>query len=426
MLSGKFRLPLCFFGLCGCLRGEPAVVYHSTGGGLQAVPTQDIYKNTTEITLDENLITHLGSGDLEFPDLVKLSLKKNKIVSIKQRTFCVCIELKELWLAENNLTSFPPLECLSNALKTLDISGNFITSLNDTEFPTSGSKLKDLLMGGNDLEGDITPLGVFSNSLEKLELNKNKLVGEDLTFLYKFVNLKSLDISKNKDLRDFPKNFCQRCVLAKLDAAKCNIQEIPMFTEKITENLQELYLEENKITSLETGNLANITSLNVLNLGKNPVQNFAGFADWQFQSNLQKLYLDDITLTEIPPGAFENFNNLEILDLSSTGLSHIPNLARSGETLQELILSSNNIQEVPLRTMTSLTALELIDLSHNQISQWEDIRWGLSELKETLKKLDLNHNHLDVIDLDGFSALEVLNIDVTLISTVTVSEIKID
>ncbi len=128
-------------------------------------------------------------------------------------------------------------------------------------------------------------------------------------------------------------------------------------------NLQILYLSNNKITQIPTelGKLNNLIILVLRGMKITQIPTELGEL-----SNLQKLYLNDNELVQIPT-ELGQLNNLKDLHLHNNRIAQIPTEFGKLNNLNVLELGNNRITEIP-REFECLTNLVTLRLYKNQIT----------------------------------------------------------
>ena len=160
-----------------------------------------------------------------------------------------------------------------------------------------------------------------------------------------------------------------------------------------------LDLEDEGITSLQSGDFAGLTALDRLYLPDNdfsslPLGVFSGL------TGLTRLYLhDNDDLTSLPDGVFADLTALENIRLFGTGLTSLPDGAFDGLTvLESLRLHNNQLTSLPDEVFQDLTALTSLTLNDNDLDALPDgVFTGLTAL-DTLS-LDNNPNSGDDLPL---------------------------
>ena len=275
---------------------------------------------------------------------------------------CTSDRVTELALQHNNLIGALPSETGNlTALTTLDLYSNDLTAL-----PSEIGDLTalDYLNLGNEWPG------CLFNRLTALPPEIGNLTS--LTYL----NLRW------GALNDLPSEISNLTALTVLDLGGNAWgwgDSLPSEIWSLT-TLQELYLDENNLTTLPAG-IGNLTSLTYLNLS------------WGSLSNL--------------PPEFGNLTSLQELDLSNNQLSSLPSEFGSLTTLQTLNLSDNQLTSLPSE-FGDLTALRNLSLLNNQLSSLPPEFGSLTSLQE----LNLSFNQLSSLppELGNLTALQSLDL----------------
>lgn len=128
-------------------------------------------------------------------------------------------------------------------------------------------------------------------------------------------------------------------------------------------------------------------------------------------TNLQRLFLSECKISYISDEAFAQLTNLVELDLSHNSIQQVPSkaLELTKYSLRKLNLAHNLIHVLDTAAFSRLSHLNVLDLSNNQLSQMKPNPFqGLIDLKE----LKLNENRLSQLASNVISDLhEYLIID---------------
>eukprot|EP01103_Thecamoeba_quadrilineata_P013814 TRINITY_DN3947_c0_g1_i2.p1 TRINITY_DN3947_c0_g1~~TRINITY_DN3947_c0_g1_i2.p1 ORF type:complete len:900 (+),score=173.30 TRINITY_DN3947_c0_g1_i2:36-2735(+) len=227
--------------------------------------------------------------------------------------------------------------------------------------------------------------------------------------------------------------------LYSLDVRSCRLKLVPPSISKLT-SLQILRLEENKITTLPTVELACMKSLRELSLARNQLLRFP-VESLKFLENLQILVFSNNLLSVLP--ALDNLASLRHLQLDSNDFSTLPPQLCDLPSLRILNLNSNKICIVPdhISRLTSLeelhlrhnliktfptqigrlVGLKLLDVAENELSNLPDETRGLVSLKTLL----CQHNNFSEIPtvVFGLPCLSMLRFNDNKISSLP-AEIK--
>jgi len=347
-------------------------------------------------------------------------------------------------------------------LTELDLSDCHISEIHEESFagPTRLSRLilKDNLI--SDLPKDM--FHRYSPALTDLNLAKNNLTLAKFAKAGKFlINLSTLNLAKNAirhGTGGVPHEFGQMTGLKFLDLSHNSLGSVgDNFFEpfKTLAQLELLDLSYNNLRpsvetfrplpeALEELNLAGNTHLGLQDNLRNALYGIPDDID------VRVLNLSDVGLTgDLQAKAFDFILklNLEVLDLSHNRLTTIdsPELSRKMPYIKELYLHHNKITSVKsLATMESLQSLDLssnmlqhfpteifhnpeleeVSVSHNVLKKISVPR-KYKEILMTLKSLDLSHNKISTLLVDGnqqlwkqFPALKSLDLSYNFLSNV--------
>ncbi|KAJ1109973.1 hypothetical protein NDU88_007330 [Pleurodeles waltl] len=193
--------------------------------------------------------------------------------------------------------------------------------------------------------------------------------------------------------------------------------------------ISSLYLNHNKIQSIEPSLLKPYKSLETLDLSSN---NLIEIRTGSFPQGLpiKELLLASNKIVTLEVGAFSNLSrSLRSLRLSKNRISHLPVKAFKLPRLTQLELNRNRIQLIDGLTFHGLDSLEVLKLQRNNISRLTDgAFWGLSRMQvlhleensltevhggylyglSSLQQLHLNNNSISQIKPDGWSFCQKL------------------
>ena len=325
--------------------------------------------NGEKININDNIL-HLNNKGIE------------KIADIKNLSDQ--INLKELYLDENNIYEIKGLENLIN-LEVLGLGENQIFEIE-----------------GLDTLQNLTYLSLYSNPLQEIK-GLNSLVN------LKDLHLGDCKIYEIKGLDDLLK-------LENLGIEGTEITEI-----KNLENLQNLltlFLSSNKITEIK--GLDSLEKLRQLELENNKIDMIQGLENL---ANMEDLTLSGNLISKID--GLDKLQKLNSLGLENNLITEIENLEKCKD-LESLWLDNNKIKEI--RFFNSLKRLENLGLSGNQIKEVKGLNSliklkvlllysnkikkikGLENLKN-LEDLNLEHNEIQRIEsLDQLMKLRHLNL----------------
>ncbi|KAI6225311.1 hypothetical protein M3Y99_01352500 [Aphelenchoides fujianensis] len=291
----------------------------------------DLSGNKLEIVKRETL-SHLKSLEI-------LLVSNNRINAIEDGAFDGLSNLRTLNLAHNELRNITrdTLRGLSN-LETLELEGNLIDYIDENAFKHT-PKLRLLNLGNNTLKritlrnmSQLTSLllnnntirnlkhVVFSNlpSLLNLRLDKNhitRIQNGDLEGLRESRQLRSLSLVAN-NLSFVAENAFRPCSqLTILSLQNNDLKSLRSETEdgkegvswlKPMTKLKSIYLSRNNISSLQSGDLNVIPTLQEVSMDNNQLTSIDKDALKGLQ--LKKLFLNNNRFYYLPEGIFEGWN----------------------------------------------------------------------------------------------------------------------
>ncbi|NXM66654.1 NEPN protein, partial [Serilophus lunatus] len=356
-------------------------------------------------------ISHSKIKKLQFTDFRKMSVLEELVLScsgtesIENNTFKALSTLKSLELCKNQLKQIPTF--LPSGLEILKLADNFINTLHATDFvgllklkvldirnnliatlpPSAFSSLcnlQSLILDGNNMESVSASFKL--PRLKYLSMADNKLNSFPTNFFASFQNLQFLSVSGNfltKVPLDLPKS------LLSLKLEKNQLKTVRLRDVKHLENLSELFLSENQLTSIDGAQLLpNLTTLELsknqlhtmplrlpsrlqkLDCSNNLIQRVTA-QDFQGLQDLKHLFLDNNAVHMFEAGALQQCAQLSNLALEQNLLLSIPlrqvNL-RAADTLARLDLKGNGIEDVGEQELKDLKQLQVLNLRNNKIS----------------------------------------------------------
>ncbi|KAM6928381.1 leucine-rich repeats and immunoglobulin-like domains protein 1 [Xenentodon cancila] len=345
------------------------------------------------------------------PDLphrtVSLNLSHNKLTSIDAEAFANLINLRELRLDHNELTSIPDLGQAAFkvvslylhhnkirsidgrrtrdlvSLETLDLSNNDITELRGSCFP-AGLQIRDLYLGNNKISVlDLGALDHLGSTLQVLRLSRNRISQIPIR-AFQLPRLTQLELNRNR-IRQIEGLTFQG--LSSLEVLKLQRNSISKLTDGAFWDLAKmkvLHLDANNLTEVNSGSLYGLTSLTQLFLSNNSIARINPDG-WKFCQRLRELNLSYNNLTRLDEGSLSVLGDLHALRLGHNSISHINEGAFRG-----------------------LKAVRVLELDHNDISGTiEDTNGAFSGL-DRLNKLTLFGNKIKSVAKKAFSTLETL------------------
>uniref|UniRef100_A0A1J3JUY3 LRR receptor-like serine/threonine-protein kinase GSO1 n=1 Tax=Noccaea caerulescens TaxID=107243 RepID=A0A1J3JUY3_NOCCA len=350
-----------------------------------------------ELDLQGNNFTDLDSLGSVFPSSLQvLNLRDNQLSWNHEgySKFCGLINLQELDLSNNALTSMP--NCLGNLsrLRTLELSNNQLDGNLSAFVSGLPPELEYLSLLGNNFNGSFlfnslvnqTRLKIFKLSskvgtiqaqaespwvplfqLKKLELH-NLILGSTIPgFLVHQHDLFYVDLSYNKLTGKFPRWLVQNNTRLQYILLNNNLLTELQLPRRVHHGLQYLDISSNMIYGSIQEDVGIVF----------PKLVFMNFSSNQFHGTI--------------PSSMGEMKSLETLDMSSNGLSgQLPKTFWSGcYSLVSLKLSNNQFQGKIFPEHANLTSLFELLLDGNNFTGC--IGEGLLNSKE-LKMLDLSDN----------------------------------
>eukprot|EP00106_Octopus_bimaculoides_P021286 XP_014788728.1 PREDICTED: G-protein coupled receptor 126-like [Octopus bimaculoides] len=167
-------------------------------------------------------------------------------------------------------------------------------------------------------------------------------------------------------------------------------------------NLRRLHLDNNEITIIKEGTFQNLLSLETLWLYNNEITDVE---EGSFKSipNLHTLSLLNNKITNIKNGTFQKLPNLKSLYMEYNQINKIEKATfQNLANLKNLHLDNNKIMGIEKETFQNLTSLEALYLYKNEIKNIEE---GAFQNLGNLRMLSLLHNDITYIGAGTFNTL---------------------
>jgi len=395
---------LVFFSMSGRANGEgfcdPLLCSCTDTGanctlrGFLAYPA-GLPPTTTTLDLSSNDLTTINATEIQlYPNLQTLILRNNKIEKFTSGPNNVLLHLD---LSNNRISSLSRNVDLSllEAVETLDLSNNILTTINPASFP-SGKRLEILNLSSNQIE--LLESNCFDDltRLLELRLNRNKLSSFPKTVFKRMSSLRVLELNKNKLVEIPGLTFHGLGNVKSLKLRKNNIKFLMDGAFFGLNSMEQLYLDRNQVRTVSKGWLYGVNKLKQLSLAYNKVD-YIEEDGWEFcrelwqldlRGNALKIVEREIlrklpSLTHLDLGenlishidadkTFGEVPKLEVLKLDMNQLSHTiedtPSTFKALKDLRELGLSGNAIKSVGKNALTGLRSLQQLDLADNVIS----------------------------------------------------------
>lgn len=414
-----------------------------------------------------------------------LDLSQNEIVSISEKAFSNMTGLYSLILSDNNLKSidnfisglslFPSPKMFKVDLTYLDLSNNLISTIN-VQFTQYFKQLKEITFRRNKIVNFSEYLVFNLKSIQKLDLSSNALdfclaktiylpnlvslileknfIKKCDRFLY-LIKLKNLDFSYNQ-LEYLPNEFFSNLTSLQLFNIQNNKivlikNNIFNYDNSTLKGFKEIYLQHNKINTIEENSFLNLKNLEILDLRFNKIE-FIFKNSFGNLSNLKYLGLSFNKIFNIENDCFLNLNSLKYLDidLEYNLIENINNRSFLGMNAKSLKLNRNKVNILQANSFGNIISLylsnmkikilqidcfkgmknlEILKIDYNQISVLKnEIFNSLGSIKslilsfniissienftfkylDTLEKLELNNNFISNIEFGTFNGLKSL------------------
>jgi Leucine-rich repeat (LRR) protein len=223
--------------------------------------------------------------------------------------------------------------------------------------------LRVLDISDNQLEN--VPVEIKSlKNLRNLQLHTNRLTMIPEGLFACFTVLTTLNLSHNQ-ISDIPKDIQTHTNLQILDVSHNQLQRV--FHLDQMKKLTHLLLNNNNISWFQLRNL-HIDDRSIL--------------------ELQELYLNSNKLNNVPDQFINDLNHIQVLDLSDNDLITVPlRINKINKTLVKLMLNKNKIQALPWQ-LGELWNLTDLDISDNNIHEMPASFWTY----DNLRCLNLSNN----------------------------------
>ncbi|XP_012325215.2 leucine-rich repeats and immunoglobulin-like domains protein 3 isoform X2 [Aotus nancymaae] len=240
-------------------------------------------------------------------------------------------------------------------------------------------------------------------SLREVKLNNNELATIPNLGPVS-ANITLLSLAGNRIVEILPEHLREFQSLETLDLSSNNISELKTAFPPL--QLKYLYLNSNRVTSMEPGcfdNLAN--TLLVLKLNRNRI---SAIPPKMFKlAQLQHLELNRNKIKNIDGLTFQGLGALKSLKMQRNGVTKLMDGAFWGLSNMEILqLDHNNLTEITKGWLYGLLMLQELHLSQNAINRISPDAW---EFCQKLSELDLTFNHLSRLDDSSFLGLSLLN-----------------
>ncbi|KAJ8050743.1 Leucine-rich repeat-containing protein 4 [Holothuria leucospilota] len=167
-------------------------------------------------------------------------------------------------------------------------------------------------------------------------------------------------------------------------------------------NLTNLWLDENSISKIDDNTFQNNSNLLLLSLNKNKLIELTN-GTFTGATQLVTLKLEDNPDLLVKKGTFQQIKSLKHLYLSNTSFSNTDNFGGM-ENLNELVMDNNHVKDVSF--LSSLSMLKNVHISSNNISK---IPLGTFDSNKQLQKIYMDSNNIEKLEPGLFSTLKNLS-----------------
>ncbi|XP_016843747.1 protein artichoke isoform X2 [Nasonia vitripennis] len=346
------------------------------------------------------------------PSLRTLSLYYNAIESVDKDAFISLIHLESIDLSHNKIVFLDVATFRANQkLRSVDLSHNHVHYIRGvfSRLP----ELKELFLAENNILEIPADAFVGSMSLSVVYLQQNAIRRLDSRGLASLEQLGQLHLSGNF-IERVPRDFFEHCEnLSSLSLDGNSIRELELGTFAKLKQLRELRLQDNQITEVRRGVFAPLPSLLELHLQNNAITDMETGALRSLQSlqhvNLQGnllAVLGDVFQVTNEPGGASGSSSLISIQLDNNGLGVLHNDSLRGQASVRIMwLGHNRLTRLQAPLFRDLLLVERLYLTNNSISRIEDTAF---QPMQALKFLDLSINKLSHVTVKTFSELHEL------------------
>ncbi|KAL1212481.1 Receptor-like protein 11 [Cardamine amara subsp. amara] len=321
-------------------------------------------------------------------ELMFMALRGNILSGSIPISFTNLTKLSTFMANENSLHGpFPKSLFLIPSLKWVSLEGNQFTGPIEFENTSSSSKIQNLFLARNRLDGPIPEsISQFLN-LQYLYLQHNNFSGPIPRSISKIVNLDYIDLSNNKLEGEVPS------CLWRLTSAKLSHNSFSSF-EKSSQNtsITVLDLNSNSFRGPFPLWICKLKLLSFLDLSNNFFSGSIPPCLRNMIDSSEELILRNNNFTGTLPDIFGNATNLQILDVSGNQLEgNFPKSLIDCKDLRLVNVGSNKIKDTFPTWLGSLPSLHVLIVRSNYFYgtlYHNNVAIGF----QSLRIIDLSHN----------------------------------
>ncbi|CAG5037252.1 unnamed protein product [Parnassius apollo] len=350
-------------------------------GNYEHLATLDISHNAVEVLVlsalqglrelyaSHNALQHLA---LHGASLRILSAPYNQMETLT--TTVPPINLVELNVSHNRLTSLPQWLSGCSDLTTLHASNNYLTSLPEHLFCSELSSLSNLHLAHNKIS-NIPSMPRLRSPLKKLLLHDNCI-------------------------QTLPENFFSVCDrLCILNLSNNRLSRLPRARGPSPQNLERLYLTANCLTDDVVDVIIAFRKLKILHLAYNCLTSLPDNA-FNFWPEIEELVVSGNSITKLPDN-LPQLNNIRIVRAHSNRLRSVPMFACSA-SVKILDFAHNELDTVDLRLLAP-KQLKYLDISCNRKLQVDPSQFNSYRCQRPLSLVDVTgRNSLPLSQKSGY------------------------
>lgn len=313
----------------------------------------------------------------QLQEAVEIYMDRSGIQKLRGEDFPEKSEWEQLSMVFNKLIELPAyLFVHTPAIREADFSYNQIRRI-DVEAFTSGT-LERVKLTHNFIETLEKDLFLTAPELIEIDLSHNQIV----TFHPEMLTLKRLihlNLNNNKIVRLDCNIFPNSDTKALIDASNNQLTDVNFKCEKKSDGLA-LNLEGNQLESLTFPASTLMDHVYDVFAPRNQIKNIS----------IEK-----------------EMKSLMSLSVANNMLTNVSDIFKRCTSLKRLDLSFNNVSPLGRNSLVKLKSLEYLYLSNVSLSHLE---YGMFSYAQSLRVLNLSHNHLDQFHFDCFlPSLKYLN-----------------